>query len=257
MQVIDVVMLTKNSEYILDECLRSIYKNVPINRLIIVDGFSTDATLKIIERYDKEYGNVDVLLREGTRAIARQEGIGKVVTKWFMFVDSDVVLCKDWFKKAWKLVDERVGAIWGVDVPGNIRSSFLLKMLTQVSARSFKARGGTHDILIRHKILEDIKVPSNLHVYEDAFIKEWILKKGYKVIATYDPYCVHYKPVEDWAFRNSISSAALEIKHGFMRYQSLYYLYSVMHWLIAFLFSFSFNSQHEQKTRNRQLCARI
>jgi len=28
-----------------------------------------------------------------------------------MFVDSNVVLCKDWFKKAWKLVDEEVGAI--------------------------------------------------------------------------------------------------------------------------------------------------
>jgi glycosyltransferase involved in cell wall biosynthesis len=237
MQAIDVVVLTKNSEHILDECLRSIYKNVPVNRLIVVDGFSTDRTLQIIEQYDNEYGNVHVLLREGTRAIARQEGIEKVTTEWFMFVDSDVVLCKGWFQKAWKLVNERVGAIWGVDVPGNIKSSFLLKMLTQISMKSFKVRGGTHDVLIRHKILKDIKIPSNLHVYEDAFIKEWILKKGYEVIATYDPYCIHFKPVEDWALRNSVSSAALEIKHGFIRYHKLYHLYSVMHWLIAFMFS--------------------
>ena len=83
MQAIDVVMLTRNSECVLDECLRSVYENVPVNRLIIVDRFSADETLKIIEQYDKEYGNVVVLLREGTRAMARQEGIEKVVTEWF------------------------------------------------------------------------------------------------------------------------------------------------------------------------------
>jgi glycosyltransferase involved in cell wall biosynthesis len=254
MQAIDVVILTRNSECVLNECLRSIYENVPVNRLIIVDRFSADETLKIIERYDKEYGNVVVLLREGTRAMARQEGIEKVVTEWFMFVDSDVVLCKDWFKKAWKLVDEEVGAIWGVDVPGNIKSSFLLKLLTQVSMRSFKARGGTHDILVRHKVVKGIEIPGNLHVYEDSFIKKWVLEKGHKVVATYDPYCIHFKPVEDWALRNSVYSAALEIKHGFMRYPRLYHLYSVVNWPIAFLFSFPFNSQSEQKTRNKQLC---
>jgi len=246
MQAIDVVMLTRNSECVLDECLRSIYENVPVNRLIIVDRFSADETLKIIERYDKKYGNIVVLLREGTRAMARQEGIEKVVTEWFMFVDSDVVLCKDWFKKAWKLVDEEVGAIWGVDIPGNINSSFLLKILTQVSMRSFDARGGTHDILVRHKVVKEIEIPENLHVYEDAFIKKWVLEKGHKVIATYDPYCIHFKPVEDWALRNSVYSAALEIKHGFMHYPRLYHLYSVVHWLIAFLFSIPFNSQGER-----------
>jgi len=182
MQAIDVVMLTRNSECVLDECLRAVYENVPVNRLIIVDRFSADETLKIIERYDKEYGNIVVLLREGTRAMARQEGIEKVVTDWFMFVDSDVVICKDWFKKAWKLVDEEVGAIWGVDVPGNIKSSFLLKILTQVSMRSFNARGGTHDILVRHEVVEGIKIPANLHFYEDAFIKNGSWRKTIRLL---------------------------------------------------------------------------
>jgi glycosyltransferase involved in cell wall biosynthesis len=247
MQAIDVVILTRNSECVLNECLRSIYENVPVNRLIIVDRFSADETLKIIERYNREYGNIIVLLREGTRAMARQEGIEKVVTEWFMFVDSDVVLCKDWFKKAWKFVDEEVGAIWGVDVPGNIKSPFLLKILTQVSMRSFSARGGTHDILVRHEAVKDIEIPGNLHVYEDAFIKNWVLEKGHKVVSTYDPYCIHFKPVEDWALRNSVHSAALEIKHGFLRYPRLYHLYSIVHWLIAFLFSIPFNSQASER----------
>jgi hypothetical protein len=114
--------------------------------------------------------------------------------------------------------------------------------LTQVSI-SFNARGGTHAILVRHEVVKDIEIPGNLHVYEDAFIKKWVLEKGHKVVATYAPYCIHFKPVEDWALRNSVSSAALEIKHGFLRYPRLYHLYSVVHWVIASLFSIPFNSQ--------------
>jgi hypothetical protein len=113
--------------------------------------------------------------------------------------------------------------------------------------RSFNARDGTHDILIRHKVVKNIEIPANLHVHEDAFIKKWILEKGHKVIATYAPYCIHFKPVEDWALRNSVSSAALGIKHGFLRYPRLYHLYSVVHWLIAFLFSIPLNSQARER----------
>jgi glycosyltransferase involved in cell wall biosynthesis len=49
---IDVVILTKNSEHLLEKCLNSLYKNVPVKRLIVVDGFSEDKTLDILERYN-------------------------------------------------------------------------------------------------------------------------------------------------------------------------------------------------------------
>jgi len=53
MDPIDVVMLTKNSEHLLNKCVISIYENVPVKRLIVVDGFSTDNTLKIINEFNK------------------------------------------------------------------------------------------------------------------------------------------------------------------------------------------------------------
>jgi len=46
---IDVIVLTKNSERLLTECLASIYENVPVNKLIVVDGYSTDSTLEIVK----------------------------------------------------------------------------------------------------------------------------------------------------------------------------------------------------------------
>ena len=50
---VDVVVLTKNSERVLRECLASVYENVPVKRLIVVDGFSTDNTLKIVNESNK------------------------------------------------------------------------------------------------------------------------------------------------------------------------------------------------------------
>ena len=83
---VDVVIITKNSEHMLNECLRSVYENVPVNRLIVVDGHSTDKTLEIVHKFQKKHGNVLMVQDNGNRATARQKGIEQVKTEWFMFV---------------------------------------------------------------------------------------------------------------------------------------------------------------------------
>ena len=50
---VDVVVLTKNSEEQLERCLGAVYRNVPVNRLIVVDGYSTDKTLDIVSKFEK------------------------------------------------------------------------------------------------------------------------------------------------------------------------------------------------------------
>lgn len=97
---VDVVLLTKNSlKPCLGDCVHSIYKNVPLNRLIVVDGGSTDGTIE----YLKKFPNVVIIDdSKGCRATARQIGIDMVETDWFLFVDSDVILSRNWFNEAWK-----------------------------------------------------------------------------------------------------------------------------------------------------------
>lgn len=241
MEPIDVVMLTKNSEYLLERCLQSIYAYVPVKRLIIVDGFSTDNTLKILDAFNKKYGNVVIIQEKGTRAKAREIGIRAVKTEWFMFADSDVILCKDWFDKAEKLVGEDVGAIWGlnIDVIPNVKNKLFLKALALVARECFNLRGGMHDTLIRHELVKDIKIPENLHAYEDAYIINWIKKKGYKVIVGDALYCLHLRPREDWSIRESFLLAALEIKCGLIysrtfRY-AFYYPFFILYWILQVL----------------------
>ena len=202
------MVLTKNSQRLLRECLSSIYKNVPVNHLIIVDGYSTDNTLKIAEEFHRKHGNVIILRDRGTRGSARLKGIKHVTTEWFMFVDSDVILCDGWFDKARQFMRKNIGAIWGIERWAGMKHPKTLKFFLWITRKIFDIRGGTHDILVRYEAVKDITIPKNLHVFEDAYIKEWIEKKGYRVVACYDPYCVHYRPENVWTLKGSIEIAA-------------------------------------------------
>ncbi|MEM3464272.1 MAG: glycosyltransferase family A protein, partial [Candidatus Bathyarchaeia archaeon] len=214
---VDDVVLTKNSERVLEKCLNSIYKNIPVNRLIVVDGYSTDSTLKIIEKFREKYGNVVLLMDNGTRGSARMKGIKEVKTEWFVFVDSDVVLCDKWFEKAKSILADDVGGVWGIEIWEGIRNPLVLKLFLKITWKIFDLRGGTHDLLVRREALKDIDIPRNLHVFEDAFIKDWIEKKGYRLVATYDPYCMHYRSPEVWTIRGSIQILIEHLRFGSFR----------------------------------------
>ena len=96
---------------------------MPVNNLIIVDGYSTDATAEIMKEFQEKYGNVNFVQEKGTRGSARQTAIQMVKSDWFMFVDSDVILSKNWFAEAKKLVKDDVGAIWGIEIWSVLRDS--------------------------------------------------------------------------------------------------------------------------------------
>ena len=213
---VDVVLLTKNSEHLLGKCLTSIYQNVPIKNLIVIDAFSNDRTLDIIEKFNRKFGNVLLIQMQGSRAKARTEGIKSVNTEWFMFVDSDVLLCKDWFKKAQADLESGVGAVWGlnVDVLPNVTNKRILKFQSLIARQCFKLRGGTHDTLILKKAVDGIRIPEQLHAYEDAYIVRWIEERGYKAVVGSDIYCLHYKPPENWQLQNGITQAIVEFKCG-------------------------------------------
>ncbi len=222
---IDVIVLTKNSERVLRRCLTSVYRNVPIGNLIIVDGNSTDSTLRILQEFHERYKNLIVLQDEGTRASARQKALGYVKSDWFMFVDSDVVLCDGWFAKARPRMNDDVGAIWGIEIWSILKGTKLLGLFERVTMKVFARRGGTHDLLVRTKAVEDIAIPYRLHTYEDSYIRWWIIKKGFRVIPVYDPYCLHYRPENVWTVGQSAKLVASDLKFA-LRHPLLMFCYA-------------------------------
>ena len=217
MEPIDVAILTMNSERMLRECINSVYKNVPVNNLIIIDGYSTDNTADIAKEFQEKYGNVNFIQQKGTRGTARQKAIQLVKSDWFMFVDSDVLLSKNWFAEAEKLVKDDVGAIWGIEIWSVLRETRVLKLFERVTLKIFEKRGGTHDLLVRRKTVEDIKIPYQLHTYEDAYIKSWIDKKGYKVIGVYEPYCIHFRSDSVWTAKAHVNLMVSDLKYAVHR----------------------------------------
>ncbi|MCW4001076.1 MAG: glycosyltransferase family 2 protein [Candidatus Bathyarchaeota archaeon] len=211
---VDVVLLTKNSQHLLRKCLTSVYQNVPIKNLIVIDGFSSDRTLKILDEFNRRYGNVKLFQMEGSRARARTAGIAKVTTEWFVFVDSDVILSRGWFSKIQSDASKGVGAVWGVniDLLPNVKNRHILKVQMRVARRCFKLRGGMHDTLILHKAVAGIRIPEELHAYEDAYLVRLIERRGYKVLVASEAYCLHDKPPDNWSLKNGLSQSIVELR---------------------------------------------
>ncbi|MBS7614501.1 glycosyltransferase family 2 protein [Candidatus Bathyarchaeota archaeon] len=246
MKPVDVVVLTKNSERLLKECVEAVYKYVPVNRLIIVDGYSTDKTFQIVNEFQEKYRNVVFTQDRGTRGEARQKAIEMIETDWFMFVDSDVILSKDWFAKAEKLIKDDVGAIWGIEIWSVLMKMRIINLFLRLTMKIFHGRGGTHDLLVRRKAVEGIKIPHYLHTYEDAYIRSWIIKQGYKVLGVYDPYCIHYRPNTVWTFSQNIGFIISDIKYA-LRNPALILSYGFYAAIVAHQILL-----HKYKTKNVQ-----
>src|SRR5690242_13999566 len=94
LNLVSVIVPTKNSQHFLDACLRSIknqsYKNI---ELIVVDNNSTDKTKNIAKKYTKRVYN------KGPERSA-QRNFGASVSKgaYVVFIDSDMQLTKNVIK---------------------------------------------------------------------------------------------------------------------------------------------------------------
>jgi len=176
---IDVVMITKNSEKpCLRESLDSIVQNVPLNRLIVVDSFSTDGTIRIVNDYDIDKKIISV---DAGRGKAREIGIREVETDLFAFVDSDVILSDGWFEKIVPNLGPDIGA-----VEGNVRSKDGVVQNIVTNKRAY-----TNCTLIRKEAVEGIKIPDEISVYEDQFIRRFIERKGLQWVKVGDPCSLH------------------------------------------------------------------
>ena len=114
-------------------------------------------------------------------------------------------------------MEDRVGAVWGIEVWHGMKNSKVLKLFLWLTRKIFEIRGGTHDTLIRLEAVKDMKVPYELHIFEDAYIKEWITRQGYKIVACYDPYCIHYRPDSVWTLKGNIKLVSDYLKNGSLK----------------------------------------
>jgi glycosyltransferase involved in cell wall biosynthesis len=196
---IDVAIITKNSEKYLRECLDSIYRNITVHHLLIVDGHSRDATLQIAQAYPR----CKVIFDRGTRATARQRTLEMVDTPLFAFVDSDVVLGRDWFGEMMKVIDEQTGGAWGAvhrlgkeGIREKARQRFYRFSADRPGGLGLSRRGlryGPHATLLRVEALRGLQLPRDLHVLEDEYIRRTVLENGFRFVYSPAAFCTHMR----------------------------------------------------------------
>lgn len=87
---ISVIVITKNAERTIEQCLSSVHRNSPAE-IIVVDGNSTDRTLEIARRFTER------IYFDGGKgeSYARQLGAEEAREEYIAYVDSDVVLMEE------------------------------------------------------------------------------------------------------------------------------------------------------------------
>jgi len=130
----------------------------------------------LFEKYKKRNVNIEVYQSAGKRGKARELGIKKVETSWFAFVDSDVILAENWFNEISKYFGPNIGAIEGPIVGQKVNPG---------------GRAYTNCTLIKTDLVKDIKIPDEMNVLEDQFIRKFIENKGYKWLKVDSPCSIH------------------------------------------------------------------
>jgi glycosyltransferase involved in cell wall biosynthesis len=186
---IDVIILTKNSEDTINECLVSVQRHVPFCHFIIVDGFSEDRTLKIVREKIKK--NLIIIQTDMGLAMCRQLALKVSDSEWVAFIDSDIEVNENWKEMLPLTKNEKVGAVEGL-ADGNKKEEInYIKFIQRHFP--FLYRHWTANTLIRKTALKGFNPPEDLKFYEDEYIYKTIKKNNYKWICLNDKfYAFHH-----------------------------------------------------------------
>jgi glycosyltransferase involved in cell wall biosynthesis len=200
---IDVVMPTYNSNKgLFSLVLESIRRYVPLNKLIVVDRYSSDGTVELVK---EKFPDALVIRTHASLGYARYIGIRHVETEWFAFIDSDVLVLPNWFNTVSRYVRyEKVGAVessymniqdisrnqsielikWSNKIDTNhvVMGRLLLEELNAnaiIKHGFVYARSSLDIALVRRDAVKDWVPNPYLNAYEDLALTQHVIKKGY------------------------------------------------------------------------------
>lgn len=187
---IDVSVRTFNSGKFLDACLSGIEQTFNVNNLIIVDHYSTDGTIEIARQH-----NANIILENQGIGYALELAVRKASTPIFAIIDSDVELKKGkWVDLLFrKFEDQTVGGV-GLRMYSDIPLWRKRYATFWAHARGFDIlKGGdwVNAYVVRKKAVADFRIPKGLNSYEHVYLKDAIIRNGYKT-SFVDADGVHY-----------------------------------------------------------------
>jgi len=188
---VSVIIPTKNEEQVIHECLSLVFnQSLKPLEVIIVDGRSTDATLKKARQFP-----VKVITEEEPTSLpnARNLGIGNAKGEVILIMDADVILDKNCIKNAVKYFeDTNIKAV--IPSEQNVAHTYLEKIQIEWlrgTANPLRMGVGISSFVefFRKMVFEKIKFDSDLGYGEDMDFQQRLkgLYRGAgKIIHAYD-----------------------------------------------------------------------
>ncbi|MEM1509356.1 MAG: glycosyltransferase [Thermofilaceae archaeon] len=189
---VDVLIVTYNSARTLNRCLHCIKHALPINRILVGDGGSTDSTLKIAEKHGAE-----TYLFTG-----RDNMIGRIryklaelaETEWIVYVDSDVYLYPNWWNIMKRFAVKTIGMVMAA-LDGPRYSAY-----DEWRNKRFSFAAFSNTIVPRDLLLQCRQLLST-HVGEDKVYACFVREKGYYVVPLLAYLAYHDRSEKFDAFR--------------------------------------------------------
>lgn len=106
---ITAVMFVYNEEKYISQMLTSIYKQTtPVTKVIIVDDFSTDNTLAIVQEFKNKHSNIEAIKsKQKGKIFAYVTGLEKVTTEYFFICAGDDYLLPEYTSHLLKEINEK------------------------------------------------------------------------------------------------------------------------------------------------------
>jgi len=221
---VSIIVATLNNERTIDECLKAIFElNYPKDFLevIVVDGCSKDATVKIAQKYP-----VKVVSAPLNAPAAYNYAFKMVSNDVLGFIDSDAKVEKEWLNKlVTHLGDPQVAGVSGNIETWNTENAWARSIGYDLKNRyarlkKYVVRVATMNLLLKKSIIEEVGgFDENLPSQYDTDLGFRITSRGYKILFEPTAKCYHFnRSTVSGYFRQQLqygkNTAKLYLKHG-------------------------------------------
>ena len=175
----DVIIVTKDSEKTISQCIKGVKDNIKVNDILVMDGNSKDKTLEIATSYDCKI--IKNIIGLGN---ALYTGFENASTEYVLKIDSDMKILKGYnalfnYLKKYPCVK----SIPKLDMKENKNYyKYYYEVCKNTDVLSFE------NIIIQRDILLKCKALKTLKCGEDYFLKKWMDKNNIQYFVSPDSY---------------------------------------------------------------------
>lgn len=104
LEPVDVLLFTLDEETYLERCLDSVYREIPVNRVLVLDGGSKDKTLEILKKYPR----MEIHVRPDIKTTGKgcEFMFSRATTPWLAIIEAHIELPAGWYDEMVKHKDK-------------------------------------------------------------------------------------------------------------------------------------------------------